>query len=235
MKKIISFLLPAAFIFAVSCSDDNKADNIPNANIAEFTQKSSHAICNFYKSYNISAKQFTENDSIDFYLYNSGRTFEEIQEQLLQLPPFVREYDICESNDEILHYCKMFNDTCFNASNFGTLATLDTIANISISYTLGKGIATNINKSTKIEYYDIKKIVGTNKYADNCIEIKDFDWHVSESLTDFNNRNNNYLIANGEVRLKVPSPSVSGNYIYTITYTCTNGKQFVIKDTILIK
>ena len=58
---------------------------------------------------------------------------------------------------------------------------------------------------------------------------------VSKSLADFNKQTDNYLIEMDSVSIKVPSTKLPGDYYYTLTYTCTNGKEFVLQDTVVVK
>jgi len=236
MKKLIKFIC-VAVLFVMACGDDDKDVVSDNEFVTEFRTPSTHAICNFYKSYHLSIDSDVTKDSVRMILSIEGRTLDEIHE-LIEKNQYVsvRDYDVFESNAEIEQYCNMFHDTCFNAMGFGTYTTLDTIADISIVCNSNDTkTSSNIDESAVIEYNDIKKIVGIDDFAGKYVSAKDFDWHVSKHLVDFNMQTDNYLIEMEDVVIKFPAPKKSGDYYYTLTYTCTNSKKIVLKDTVVVK
>mgnify|MGYP006873081050 CR=1 FL=1 len=234
MKTLIKFISAVAVLFVVACGDDNNNVVAPDdARVAEFVKPSAHAICNFYRSYHLSMVSDVVEDSVRLIISVEGRTTDEIHELIEKNPSAaIGDFDFLESDAEVEQYCKLFNDTCFNAAGFGAFPTLDTIASISV--VCESNNAEYVNESAVIEYNDIKKIVGIDDFSGKRVSSNDFNWHVSKPLVDFNRQTDNYLIEMDYVVIKFPAPKVLGDYYYTLMYSCTNGKEFVLNDTVTV-
>ncbi len=235
--KALKLILSAITLFIMAC-DDNKTEQTNSdvsSNYEELLIPEDHAINLFINTYHLDIKKIEHGDTVSFLIQNTGRTKEEIEELMVKGIPKIHDYDYITDENELSKYRKMYNDTCFNASGFTTYTTLDTIASIKVVCNNTKGDVVNIDGTINIQYDDIKKIVGTNLYAGRHISAYDLDWTVNEPLEYFNKRTDNYLLRMGEVILRLPIPKESGEYYYSITYMCTNGRQFILKESVNIR
>ena len=232
--KALKLMLLALILCIVACGDDNDADNGRNEQsdkgVVELSKPSDHVINYFINTYHLATKKTVEDDTVSLLILNTGRSWDEIESLMFKYVPVIQSFDYIMDKNELAKYRKMYNDTCFNASGFCTDATLDTIASISVMCN-----ESDIESDVIIKYNDIKKIVGVDTYSGRHVSYFDLDWAVEEPLSEFNKRKDNYLLEMGQATVCFPLPKEVGEYYYTTTYNCTNGRQFVMKDTISIK
>ena len=231
--KTLKLLLLALILCIMACNDEDDNNNTEQGNeegFVELSKPTDHVINYFINTYHLATKKTVEDDTVSLLILNTGRSWDEIESLMFKFVPVIQSFDYVMDKNELAKYRKMYNDTCFNASGFCTDATLDTIASISVMCN-----ESDIESDVIIKYNDIKKIVGVDTYSGRHVSYFDLDWAVEEPLSEFNKRKDNYLLEMGQATVCFPLPKEVGEYYYTTTYNCTNGRQFVMKDTISIK